>query len=242
MNYKKYNELAGKPMQPPVVPPPQQLNFNQMQQMQRPPPQQQRPPPQMQRPPPQMQRPPPQMQRPPPQMQRPPPQQQRPPPQQQRPPPQQRVVPMPHVKSITEKKKHIWTHEICIFKIGADWCGPCKKIHPHVENFAQKVNQHGKVMIISENADHKLSANVTSIPCFDFYFRGKKQHRQVGADIDEFMRNVNMMVSTAAGQPQAQAQKAQAYPHPAEGMQPRKRGNVPSGVQGGSYPNNVRRM
>ena len=189
MNYKKYNELAGKPMQAPVVPPPQQLNFNQMQQMQRP-----------------------------------------------------HHMPHPHVKSIAEKKKHIWTHEICIFKIGADWCGPCKKIAPLVEDFARKVNQHGKVMIISENADHKLSANVTSIPCFDFYFRGKKQHRQVGADLDEFMRNVKMMVSTAAGQPQQQAQKAQAYPHPAEGMQPRKRANAPSGMQGGSYPNNVRRM
>jgi thioredoxin 1 len=230
MNYKKYNELAGKPMQPPVVPPPQQLNFNQMQQ---------RPPPQMQQ---QMQHtPPPQMRQ---QMQHTPPPQMR---QQMQhtPPPQMRHsrgVSMPHVKSISEKKKHIWTHEICIFKIGADWCGPCKQIAPLVENFAQKVNQPGKVMIISENADHKLSANVTSIPCFDFYFRGKKQHRQVGADIDEFMRNVNMMISTAAGQPQAQAQKAQAYPHPAEGMQPRKRKNVPTGMQGGAYPNNVRRM
>ena len=233
MNYKKYNELAGKPMQAPVVPPPQQLNFNQMQQMQSPPQQQMQRPPQQQ-----MQRPPQQ------QMQRPPQQQMQRPPQQQmqRPPQQQMQGHMPHVKSIAEKKKHIWTHEICIFKIGADWCGPCKKIAPLVENFARKVNQHGKVMIISENADHKLSANVTSIPCFDFYFRGKKQHRQVGADLDEFMRNVKMMVSTAAGQPQPQAQKAQAYPHPAEGMQPRKRVNAPSGMQGGSYPNNVRRM
>jgi thioredoxin 1 len=205
-------------MEPPVVPPPQQLNFNQMQQ-------------QMQRtPPPQMQQ---QMQHtPPPQMQQ----------QMQQQMSHSRAGSMPHVKSISEKKKHIWTHEICIFKIGADWCGPCKQIAPLVEKFAQKVNQPGKVMIISENADHKLSANVTSIPCFDFYFRGKKQHRQVGADIDEFMRNVNMMISTAAGKPRAQAQKAQAYPHPAQGMQPRKRKNVPTGMQGGAYPNNVRRM
>ena len=103
--------------------------------------------------------------------------------------------PCPVVTSIPHKKKIIQTTRIAIFKISAHWCEPCRRIAPIVDELASKINKPGEIMISAEDFDDKLSADVHSVPAFDYYFEGRKVHRQSGADVDELKRNIQMMLS-----------------------------------------------
>jgi len=107
----------------------------------------------------------------------------------------------PEVTTREQKNKMIWSNEICVFKISAPWCKPCVEIAPRYNALAKLVNKPRKIMLFSEEYDktdpNKLSSNVQSIPAFDFWFRGKKVHRLVGADFDQVQRNVQMMVANS---------------------------------------------
>jgi thiol-disulfide isomerase/thioredoxin len=138
-----------------------------------------------------------------------------------------------------QKHKQIWSNEICVFKISAPWCGPCKEIAPLYNEIAKRVNRPGKVMLFSEDLDDKLSADVEGVPAFDYYFRGKKQHRQMGADIDQVRKNIQMMTSQAQSiSSGVQAKLQPATPHPADGMQSKKSGRSNQGM----YPPSAMRM
>jgi len=142
------------------------------------------------------------------------------------------------VKTKEQKHKAIWANEICVFKISAPWCGPCQKIAPIYDQIAKSVNVPGKIMLFSEELDDKLSADVQGVPAFDYYFRGKKQHRQMGADIEQVKKNINMMTSqTQSISNGVQAKLQPATPHPADGMQSKNRN---SGQ--GMYPPSALRM
>ncbi len=144
-----------------------------------------------------------------------------------------------HVTTKGQKHKQIWSNEICVFKISAPWCGPCKEIAPLYNEIAKRVNRPGKVMLFSEDLDDKLSADVEGVPAFDYYFRGKKQHRQMGADIDQVRKNIQMMTSQAQSiSSGVQAKLQPATPHPADGMQSKKSGRSNQGM----YPPSAMRM
>jgi thiol-disulfide isomerase/thioredoxin len=98
------------------------------------------------------------------------------------------------VLNIPEKKKLIGTHRICIFKIGAQWCGPCRKIAPYYDEMAHHMNRPGELFLAREDFDDGLSANVHSVPAFDYYFEGRKVHRQTGADLEELKKNISIMM------------------------------------------------
>jgi thioredoxin 1 len=145
-----------------------------------------------------------------------------------------------HVKTKEQKHKEIWSNEICVFKISAPWCGPCKTIEPLYNDIAKRVNRPGKIMLFSEELDDKLSADVEGVPAFDYYFRGKKQHRQMGADVDQVEKNIQMMTSQAQSiSSGVQAKLEPATPHPADGMQSKNSGR--SNNQG-MYPPSAMRM
>jgi thioredoxin 1 len=100
----------------------------------------------------------------------------------------------PQVKTIADKKKIIQSNQIAIFKCGAAWCQPCRMIAPRVDELATRLNTPGKIMIVSEDFDDKLSAHVDSVPIFDYYFEGRKIHRQHGADMEELEKNIERML------------------------------------------------
>ena len=65
----------------------------------------------------------------------------------------------------------------------ADWCGPCKKMAPVVEQLAGEFE--GKVKIgklnVDENQDIAGTYNVMSIPNFVFFKGGQVAEQVVGA-------------------------------------------------------------
>ena len=129
---------------------------------------------------------------------------------------------------IPQKKKMIWNNEICIFKIGAPWCAPCRDIAPRYHALAYSLSSPGKMLFAEEELEDNLSANVRGVPCFDFYFRGKKVHRQNGGNFKELQRNVRGLLAQAKNSESADLSNVMSRPpHPADGMQPRNRVKVP---------------
>jgi thioredoxin 1 len=146
--------------------------------------------------------------------------------------PQAQAPQAPSVNSIEEKKQKIWSNEICIFKISTEWCKPCKIISPLYDRLASEVNNPGKIMLFAEDADKKLSANVTGVPAFDFYFRGQKVHRQSGADFNQFKANVKMMTQAALSSNGEPKPNLEPVSNPAAGMQSRNMGNQRPSING----------
>ena len=237
-SYKKYHELGFDPASETQRPMQQQqpMPRQQQQPIQQPMPRQQQPMPRQQQPMPRQQRP---------MQQQPMPRQQQPMPMQRQPPAQDaKLVKIPQsgrlekachkCTTIPEKKNMIWNNEICIFKVGAPWCAPCREIAPRYYALAYSVGSPGNVLFAEEELEDNLSANVRGVPCFDFYFRGKKVHRQNGGNFKELQNNVRRLILQARNTPLGKTptngnlgvQMSQS-PHPADGMQPRNRVKIP---------------
>ncbi|MET0393282.1 MAG: thioredoxin [Chitinophagaceae bacterium] len=64
----------------------------------------------------------------------------------------------------------------------ADWCGPCKAMHPVIEQVAREIN--GAARVIKVNIDRAGSAaaqyNVNAVPTFMIFKNGKAVWRHAG--------------------------------------------------------------
>ncbi len=79
----------------------------------------------------------------------------------------------------------------------ADWCGPCKKMAPLVEQLAAEFD--GKVKIgklnVDENQDIAGNYNVMSIPNFVFFKNGAVAEQVVGGmPKDELVKKLNNLL------------------------------------------------
>ena len=137
-----------------------------------------------------------------------------------------------------QKHKQIWSNEICVFKISAPWCEPCKVLAPKYDALAKLVNSSGLIMLCAEELDDKFSADVEGVPAIDYYFRGNKIKRQMGADFNETRRHVRSLINQAKSL-NSQSRARLDSPHPAAGMQPQRPVERP---QVGSFPPSARRM
>ena len=152
-----------------------------------------------------------------------------------------RVQSIPHalrVQSIAHKKNLIENNEIVLFKISAPWCEPCKVLAPKYDALAKLVNSSGLIMLCAEELDDKFSADVEGVPAIDYYFRGNKIKRQMGADFNETKRHVRSLINQAKSL-NSQSRARLDSPHPAAGMQPQRPVERP---QVGRFPPSARRM
>jgi thioredoxin 1 len=150
----------------------------------------------------------------------------------------QSIAHAPRVQSIAHKKNLIENNEIVIFKISAPWCEPCKVLAPKYDALAKLVNSSGLIMLCAEELDDKFSADVEGVPAIDYYFRGNKIKRQMGADFNETRRHVRSLINQAKSL-NSQSRARLDSPHPAAGMQPQRPVERP---QVGSFPPSARRM
>jgi len=78
----------------------------------------------------------------------------------------------------------------------APWCGPCKMMHPIMEELAK--DYEGKVKIVKMNVDEESqvagSFNVMSIPTFVLFKEGKPVKSFMGAQPKE---NVKQLIEAA---------------------------------------------
>ncbi len=80
----------------------------------------------------------------------------------------------------------------CIIDFYADWCGPCKKVAPIMEELAK--DYEGKIIVYKVNTDNerKLATifKIRSIPTVFFIPKSGQAHSQVGALNKEEYKNI----------------------------------------------------
>lgn len=104
--------------------------------------------------------------------------------------------PVTHRRYMHYRKKD----DFVVVKYGAEWCGPCKKISPLLEELAEKYknvyfldvdveteqNPDEEVAMI----DHDDFKNIRTIPHFKFFLGGELVREFHGADAERLQRYV----------------------------------------------------
>jgi len=84
-----------------------------------------------------------------------------------------------------EKHPQEWIYEgeePCVIDFYADWCGPCRRVAPIMEEMAKKYNGKVKIYKINVDKENKLASvfQITSIPAVLFIPKTGKPMMQVG--------------------------------------------------------------
>jgi thioredoxin 1 len=84
----------------------------------------------------------------------------------------------------------IQQHPALVIDFWAEWCGPCRRVAPIVEELAQEFA--GKVTFAKCDTDHNqrlaVQFGISAIPCLLFFSRGQMVDRLIGALPKESIR------------------------------------------------------
>ncbi len=82
-------------------------------------------------------------------------------------------------------------NEVVLVDFYADWCGPCKALHPALENLSKDFD--GKATIakvnVDENPELSQQFGVTSIPALFYFKKGELAGKQVGLQTQTAIAN-----------------------------------------------------
>jgi len=84
-----------------------------------------------------------------------------------------------------EKALEISKTNIIVFDFFADWCGPCKRLTPHLQELAEKYTDIYFYKInVDTNEKLTIEYKISSMPTVLFIKDSKVLHRIVGANIE----------------------------------------------------------
>ena len=74
----------------------------------------------------------------------------------------------------------------------ATWCGPCKMMHPILEELHTKVGDKARIIIIDIDKNQRLAAiyNVRSVPTLMIFKNGKLEWRESGVQQVEKLEQI----------------------------------------------------
>lgn len=93
----------------------------------------------------------------------------------------------------TEFEKLCSENRFVLVDFSAEWCGPCKRLKPLLEQLNESFRDVKFVKVdVDENQELAMSHNVTAMPSIMFYVDGKLQTEFVrGVDINSVERYCN---------------------------------------------------
>jgi thioredoxin 1 len=102
--------------------------------------------------------------------------------------------PAGHVTVIPVDEVHfsqiLQQHPALVIDFWAEWCGPCRRVAPVVEELAQEFA--GKVTFAKCDTDHNqrlaMKFGISAIPCLLFFSNGQMVDRLIGAVPKESIR------------------------------------------------------
>lgn len=102
---------------------------------------------------------------------------------------------MKQLTTLQEFKETISKHKKVVVDFYAQWCGPCKRISPQIEELSKK---HSDILFVKVDVDVSEDIaeeyNISSLPTFMFFLNGKEVAEQVtGASIDAVKKNVEKL-------------------------------------------------
>ncbi len=75
----------------------------------------------------------------------------------------------------------IKTHDICMVKIGAEWCGPCKTIQKNIETIEKSHNEVYFIDVEADEAEEIVDMfNIRNIPVVLVIKNGNVDSKTVG--------------------------------------------------------------
>lgn len=103
-----------------------------------------------------------------------------------------------HVSSSAEFQSLLSSTMYVVTDFYADWCGPCKQIAPHYEQFAKSLSVPGYLAFAKVNVDNVQPVarqyGITAMPTFMFFKSGK----QVAVNGQAMIRGADMQSLGAA--------------------------------------------
>lgn len=94
-----------------------------------------------------------------------------------------------HMKNRGELASFVKSNDYVIVKIGAEWCGPCKRIEPKLmELFNQMPENVHLVMVDADEGDIASALRVKVLPTFLNYIKGDLQDVYASGDADNLVK------------------------------------------------------
>mmetsp|Transcript_15139 Transcript_15139/g.21128 ORF Transcript_15139/g.21128 Transcript_15139/m.21128 type:complete len:125 (+) Transcript_15139:3-377(+) len=92
-------------------------------------------------------------------------------------------MPVHHVTSADEFNKYINGSGLVVVDFYADWCGPCKRISPVIEQYSTEFTNVTFIKVnVDELEDVASSQGISAMPSFFFFVGGKKVKEIIGAN------------------------------------------------------------
>ena len=77
------------------------------------------------------------------------------------------------LKTRAELKNHVKKHDVVIVKFKAEWCGPCKKVEPHIKTLMETFKKINYVEVdVDEGSNIASYLKIRTIPTIISYVNG----------------------------------------------------------------------
>jgi len=87
------------------------------------------------------------------------------------------------VNDLNEFKEIISKNKMVVVDFFAEWCGPCKRISPHVEKYSEEFKHITFIKVDVDAATDVAEAyNIQAMPTFMLFKDGAKVAEMTGAD------------------------------------------------------------
>jgi len=94
-----------------------------------------------------------------------------------------------HMKNRSELANFVKSNDYVIVKVGAEWCGPCKRIEPKLmELFNQMPENVHLVKVDADEGDIAAALRVKVLPTFLNYIKGDLQDVYASGDAETLVK------------------------------------------------------